>query len=197
PEVRYEFSEKIAKPNSDIRFDMSEWCELPNKSHTKNFKGALITARIISQDMNFTRSESWTSWVAVNGIAIKEDGFDYSDALMSASPDFSKWYINERYYALAHFSKYVPVGSSVLDLGLRPTEESNDFNISAFETPEKETVLVIVNEGDSREVEIEGNFSDMRVIESNQQTKLSETYCGEFKKTVNCPENSIITVIIG
>ena len=197
PEVRYEFNEKIAKPNPDIRFDMSEWCELPNKSHTKNFKGALITARIISQDMNFTRSESWTSWVAVNGIAIKEDGFDYSDALMSASPDFSKWYINERYYALAHFSKYVPVGSAVIDLGLRPTEESNDFNISAFETPEKETVLVIVNEGDSREVEIEGNFGNMRVIESNQQTKLSETYCGEFKKTLNCPENSIITVIIG
>ena len=89
PEIRYEFFERLAKPNPDIRFDMSEWCELPNKSHTKNFKGALITARIISQDLIFTRSESWTSWVAVNGIAIKEDGFDYGDALMSASPDFS------------------------------------------------------------------------------------------------------------
>ena len=198
PEIRYEFYNKLAKPNPDIRFDMSEWCELPNKSHTKNFKGALITARIIGQDMIYTRSESWTSWVAVNGIAIKkEDGFDYSDALMSASPDFSTWYINERYYGFAHYSKFIPVGSKALDIGLRPTEDNNDFNISAFKTSENETVLVVVNESDAnREIELEGDFREMKVVFSDSEKKLEEIYVGGFKNVFESKSNSILTIVL-
>lgn len=196
PEVRYEFYNKLVKPNPNIRFDMSEWCELPNKSHTKNFKGALITARLIGQDIIFTGSESWTSWVAVNGIALKDDGFDYSDALMSASPDFSKWYINERYYGFAHYSKYIPVGSFALDIGLRPTEDNNSFNISAFKTPDGATVLVVVNEGEGRSFELDGNFSEMKIIESTKDKKLDEIYCGEFKSGVESAESSILTIVL-
>ena len=196
PEIRYEFFEKLAKPHPEIRFDMSEWCELPNKSHTKNFKGALITARIIGQDMIFTRSESWTSWVAVNGIAVKDDGFDYSDALMSANPDFSKWYVNERYYGFAHYSKYIPVGSYALDIGLRPIEDNNSFNISAFRTPENETVLVVVNEGEKREFELEGDFREMKIIESTADKKLDEIHSGAYKTSVESKSNSILTIIL-
>ena len=196
PEVRYEFYDKLVKPHPEIRFDMSEWCELPNKSHTKNFKGALITARLIGQDIVYTGSESWTSWVAVNGIALKDDGFDYSDALMSANPDFSKWYINERYYGFAHYTKFIPVGSTVLNIGLRPTEDNNSFNISAFRTPENETVLVVVNEGEGRSFELDGNFKEMKIIESTKDKKLDEIYCGEFKSAVESAENSILTVVL-
>ena len=196
PEVRYEFYDKLVKPNSDIRFDMSEWCELPNKSHTRNFKGALITARLMGQDVIYTGSESWTSWVAVNGIALKDDGFDYSDALMSASPDFSKWYINERYWAMAHYSKFIPVGSRALDFGFRPTKENNSFNAFAFRTPENETVLVIVNEGEDRKTELDCEFKEMRIIQSTAESKLEELYCGEFNPIVECRSNSVITVIL-
>ena len=196
PEIRYEFYDRLVKNNPNIRFDMSEWCELPNKSHTKNFKGALITARIIGQDMIYTGSESWTSWVAVNGIAIHDDGFDYSDAMMSASPDFSKWYINERYYGFAHFSKYIPIGSKALDIGLRPTKDNNDFNAFAFKTPENETVFVIVNEGGDNAIELEGDFKEMKVIESTAEKKLNEIYCGDFKNTLESKSNSILTVIL-
>ncbi len=196
PEIRYEFFERLAKPNPDIRFDMSEWCELPNKSHTKNFKGALITARIIGQDMIFTGSESWTSWVAVNGIALKDDGFDYSDAMMSANPNFTKWYINERYYGFAHYSKYIPVGSFALDIGFRPTKDNNDFNISAFKTPENETVLVVVNEGENRTFEISGDFKETRIIESTADKKLDEIYSGDFTCEINSKSNSILTIIL-
>lgn len=196
PEIRYEFYDKLVKPHPEIRFDMSEWCELPNKSHTKNFKGALITARIIGQDMIYTKSESWTAWVAVNGISIKEDGFDYSDAMMSASPDFSKWYINERYYALAHYSKYIPVGSAALDIGFRPENGKNDFNYYAFNTPNDETVLVVVNECENKDVEITGNYKNMKIIESTADKKLDEAYCGEFKANIESKKNSILTIIL-
>ena len=75
-----DFKKEIVEKYPHFRFDMSEWCELTNKSHTKNFKGALITARIIGQDLAYAGAESWTSWVAVNQFSIKEDGNDYSDA---------------------------------------------------------------------------------------------------------------------
>ncbi|MBR2100658.1 MAG: hypothetical protein IJ927_05005 [Eubacterium sp.] len=198
PEIRREFYKKLVKPHSEIRFDMSEWCELPNKSHTRNFKGALITARIIGQDVIYTRSESWTSWVAVNGICInKDDGFDYSDAMMSASPDFSEWYINERYYALAHYSKFIPVGSKALDIGFRPMNDQNRFNISGFRLESGETVLVAVNEGTRvKKLEFDCDFKTMRIIKSTADKKLEEVYNGEFMPLIECEKDSIMTIIL-
>ncbi|MCR4594910.1 MAG: hypothetical protein K5761_07620 [Clostridiales bacterium] len=194
PKDRVKFKKELVNKNPKLRFDMSEWCELPNKSHTRNFKGALITARVIGQDLIYAGSSSWTSWVAVNQISIKDDGFDYSDGLMSASDDFSKWYINERYYALAHYSKYIPVGSVCLDISFFP-DRKNDFNVSAFRTPSRETVLVIVNEGKEREIEIGGKFRKMKEIVSDKDSKLKINYDGGYR-SVNTIESETITTLI-
>lgn len=195
-ELRYEFKEKLVDKHPEIRFDMSEWCELPNKSHTKNFKGALITARIIGQDMAYTGSITWTSWVAVNQFSIKEDGFDYSDATITANDDFSSWYVAKRYYGFAHFSKYIPVGSTVLDFGFRPMNDDNDFNAFAYKTPNGETVVVVVNEGDDNEVVIDGDFSSMKIVKSVQDDELKEIFDGTFDKNIKSSSNSIMTIIL-
>ena len=195
PESRREFCTQIVQAHPQHRFDMTEWCELPCKHHTRDFKGALITARIIGQDMTICRAVSWTSWVAVNGIAKHEDGNDYADSLISASPDFSEWSVAERYYGFAHFSKYIPVGSTVLDIGMHPTADDNDFNAFAFRTPDKKTVLVIVNEGGENIVELTGELTKMTVIESNRSEKLKTTYDGEFKNSLVVPAFSITTAI--
>ncbi len=196
PEARYEFCDRIVRANPQYRFDMTEWCELPCKHHTRDFKGALITARIIGQDMIYCRAVSWTSWVAVNGIAKKEDGMDYADSLISASPDFSEWSIAERYYGFAHFSKYIPSGSTALDLGIRPTEDNNALNAFGFRTPDGKSVLVAVNEGENAELELSGGFKNMRVITSNSAQKLETTYDGEFRNKVQLPGGTILTVIL-
>ena len=196
PSSRYTFKKSIVKKYPKLRFDMSEWCELPNKSHTKNFKGALITARIIGQDLIYGGASSWTSWVAVNQFSIKEDGYDYSDGLITAADDFSSWQVAERYYGFAHFSKYVPVGSIALDFGFKPTDGKNSFNVFAFKTPVSKTVLVIVNEGRKRNAEIAGNYSSMQVIMSNQTEKLKTVYSGVFNNTVACESNSITTILL-
>ena len=175
---------------------MSEWCELPNKSHTKDFKGALITARIIGQDIVYSGCVSWTSWVAVNNFSIKEDGFDYSDAMITADFDFSDWYVAKRYYGFAHFSKFVPVGSVVLDFGFRPSEDNNDFNVFAFLTPDNKTVLVAVNEGENQSVTIDGDFDKMQIITSVQDDELKEVYNDEFKNQIEVGSDSIVTVVV-
>lgn len=194
-EERYTFKKDFVEKYPQFRFDMSEWCELPNKSHTKNFKGALITARIIGQDLTYAGAESWTSWVAVNQISIKEDGFDYGDATLYANNDFSEWGIAKRFYGYAHFSKYIPIGARVLDLGLRPTEDNNDFNAFAFETDDSQ-ILVIVNEGDEQEINITGEYNSMQIIESYQDNELCEIHNGEFKSEIKSKKDSILTVIL-
>ncbi len=192
-QFRMQFKKDIVQKNPDLRFDMSEWCELPNKSHTKNFKGALITARIIGQDLIYAGAESWTSWVAVNQFAIHEDGFDYSDATITATTDYSEWYVAERYYGFAHFSKYIPVNSICLDNGFYP-DEKNDFNVFSFLTPENKTVTVVVNEGDKREINLNGDFENIEIIESTEIYKLKTIYNGK-NKSIKVKANSLLTII--
>ena len=196
PEERYNFCKQIVRANPQYRFDMTEWCELPCRHHTRDFKSALIMARIIGQDMIYCQAVSWTSWVAVNGIYKKADGFDYADSLISASPDFSEWSIADRYYAYAHYSKFIPSGSTALNIGFRPTSEENDFNLAAFRVPSGESVLVTVNEGESRVIELAGSFETMKVIMSDCDTKLETVYDGKFKNSLSVRGGTIMTIIL-
>lgn len=196
PEVRYTFKKDFVEKYPQFRFDMSEWCELPNKSHTQNFKGALITARIIGQDLIYGGAESWTSWVAVNGMGSNTDNDDYCDATISANQNFTKWYICKRYYGFAHFSKYVPKGSCALDIGEHPTEDNNDFNIFAFERPDGKIAVVIVNEGENKCIELEGHFENMQIIKSTQDYELLKVYDGNFEKSLESESNSIMTIVL-
>ena len=124
------------------------------------------------------------------------DGFDYSDAMITADFDFSDWYVAKRYYGFAHFSKFVPVGSVVLDFGFRPSEDNNDFNVFAFLTPDNKTVLVAVNEGESQSITVDGDFDKMQIIASVQDDELKEVYNGEFKNQIEIGSDSIVTVVI-
>lgn len=195
PEMRREFRKTLVEPHPDIRFDMSEWCELPNKSHTKDFKGALITARIIGQDIVYAGAASWTSWVAANNLHRDVDGRDFSDAMLSGSLHFEEWTVNERFWAMWHFAKYIPVGSAVLDIDFCATEEHNEFNVFAFATPNAETVLVIVNEGEDNEIELDGDYQAMKTICSTQENKCVDTD-GNFADNITVPSNAIMTVIL-
>lgn len=196
PDTRRTFKTDIVDKYPDMRFDMSEWCELPNKSHTKDFKGALITARIIGQDLSIAGAQSWTSWVAVNNFALKEDGLDYSDALITADFDFTNWYVAKRYYGLAHYSKYISIGSKCLDLGACADDENNDFNVFGFLTPNNETVLVIVNEREDILFELNGKYSSMKIVTSVDNNELKTTYNGKCVDKIKSPRNSIMTVIL-
>ncbi len=194
PEKRTEFKEKAVLAHPNLRFDMSEWCELPNKSPTDSIKGVLITARIIGQDFILGGCESWTSWVAVNQFAIGEDGKDYSDAFLSANNDFSEYKIAKRYYGIAHFSKFIPVGSVCLDNSTKP-ENDNKLNAFSFETPDKETVTVIVNEGEKAEISFDGNFTKSKITVSTDEKQLECVYDGKFIPKITVEGNSVTTVI--
>lgn len=191
-QIRRDFSKNVINANPEIRFDMSEWCELPCKHGTKTIESALIAARIIGWDLTELCARTWTSWVAVNQIADnKGDGRDYSDGLLSASDSFAYYYICKRYYGFAHFAKFLPIGSTVLE---SVTDEAGGLNLFMFRTPDGEEILVAVNEGEEAEIEISANAEFEKAYLTDETQSLSCVYDGKFSPSLKLKAKSITTV---
>lgn len=193
-EIRKDFYNNTVKTNPDMRFDMSEWCELPCKNDTESIKGALITARIIGNDLSLLGAESWTSWVAVNQIAdVKGDGKDYSDGLLSATNGFTYYYIAKRYYALLHFSKFVKIGATVLK-----TEDTLDdkLNIYGFINPDGQKIAVIVNEGKATDIEFLTDAEQCEIYSTTAKKNFHKDFSGSFNGKIHSKASSITTVIL-
>ena len=198
----------IEATTPDIPVEMSEWCELPCNSSIDSIKGALIQARVMANDLNFTNVDSWTAWVGVNGIVIGADGKEYSDGLLVATDgNISDFKIPMRYYAVAHFSRFIPVGSRkvatekdiydyIYEVDAEGTiiEANYITNQVAYLTPEGKVVLVITNEGVDRDVKFKVNRDDMTVYTTTQEMQLEETYSGRIKE-ITIPESSITTIV--
>lgn len=195
----------------DIEIEMSEWCHLPCTSPIDSIDGALLQARTMANDLNFSNINSWTAWVGVNGIGIGEDGKSYSDGLLAGNADLSEFEIAMRYYAVAHFSKFIPVGSvkihsekNINDVTkIEETNENGETNVTTMKyivnqvsylTPDNKIVTVVVNEGAERELELKVDRDNMTVYTTTQEKQLEETYKGENIK-ITLPEKSIITIV--
>ena len=175
------------------RFDMSEWCELPCRHDTKSIESTLIMARIIGEDLIYSGAESWTAWVGTNQWdGAMRDGKCYSDGLLVAKDDFSQYYIAMRYYAMAHYSKYIPLDSVSLDIGY---QTSRGFSVFAFQAPDKSKILVAANYSNAKRViEPDIKFSTAQVITSTQDEQLKSQTTANKKITV--APMSVATIIM-
>ncbi len=209
-EYKYAFGEYMKKNYKDIELEMSEWCELPNEHKIDDIEAAIIMAREISEDISLTEVNSWTSWVAVN------DGLYNADSMIGANDDCSEFVVGKRYYAMAHFTKFVPVGShavnfdiSVADITAEKSwwtdtvdgveydhyEVRNNMNVSAFKTPDGSYVAVIVNDGIEKQFTYSMLGYNMSVYTTDADRNLELTDEGGGIETVTVPENSIVTVV--
>ncbi len=176
------------------RFDMSEWCELPCKHDTKSIDSALIMARIIGEDLIYTGVDSWSAWVCANqwDNAVR-NGKCYSDGFLVARDDWSDYYVAMRYYAMAHFSKYIKPNSLSLDIDFNT---SRGFSVFAFELEDKSKALVIVNNSKAKRcVELDEKFEKCKFIESTQEYQLKETMLENIKK-LDVKPMSLVTAIL-
>ena len=72
---------------------------------------------------------------------------NFVDAPIIVNPDQHEYYRQPSYYALAHFSKFIPPGSVRVDTPV-VSKANNNCLIGAFRTPNGSTVLVAVNTED-------------------------------------------------
>lgn len=176
------------------RLDMSEWCELPCRHDTRSIASALICARIIGEDLIYSGADSWTAWVCVNQWDNAEkDGKCYSDGFLVARDDFSEYYKAMRYYAMAHYSKFIPAGSKSLDIGFNT---SLGLSVFAFSLADGGTVVVAVNSAKRvRALEFGGRFGKIEIITTTQSEQLRESRVFGVDKIRIEPE-SITTLIL-
>ncbi len=194
----------------DLPVEMSEWCHLPCTAPVDSIDGALLQARVMANDLNFSNINSWTAWVGVNGIGVGEDGKNYSDGLLFANGDCSEYDIAMRYYAVAHFSNFISKGSvkistekNINDI-IKETEIKDGaenitlmkygVNYVSYLTPDNKIVTVVVNEGADRSIKFKVDADNMTVYTTTQEAQMKETYKGEVAE-IDLPEKSIMTIV--
>lgn len=212
---KYAYGSYLEKQHPDVEIEMSEWCELPCSHTIDDIEAAIIMARTISEDMSIVGVNSWSSWVAVN-----EGGMN-ADSMIAVDGDYNEYTIGKRYYAMGHYSKFIPVGSTRLDTNLSVADiemekvwwkqeidgeeydvymcNKNDLYVSQYMTPEGKFVAVIVNEADeSKDVKFDMFWKDMQVYTTDSERNLELTADeGIGFKNIEIGANSITTVVFG
>ena len=206
------FGKYIQKKYPTVELEMSEWCELPNAHKYDDIEAGLIMARTIGEDIINTGVNSWSSWVAVN-----EGGADADSMIAVDWDNYDNYRISKRYYAMGHYTKFVPVGSYAVDVDLSvadiTAEETDDWydwidgkayqgyriknylTVSGFKTPEGNYVAVIVNEGGDKEVSFNMLGYDAKVYTTDAERELELTSETKGHKKITIGEKSITTVV--
>lgn len=195
--------------NVTVRTDMSEWCELPSAHDASDPLTAVIMARVISNDIGCLNVNSWSNWVAVNEMGVnEEDGNDYSDGLLVVNAeDTTDYYVAYRYYGYMHYSRFIPSGSVVLECsdGVFTVATYSDddgihfrelVNETAYLTPDGDVVVVVVNEGETRDIEFDlDGYSNVTIYTTDSERQCEQVYSGEIQDSYECGENSVSTYI--
>ena len=206
------FGKYIAKKYPSVELEMSEWCELPNSHKYDDIEAGLIMARTIGEDIINTGVNSWSSWVGVN------EGGEDADSMIAVDWDnYDNYRISKRYYAMGHYTKFVPKGSYAVDIDLsvgditaEETDEWNDWiegkpyqgyriknylTVSGYKTPDKKYVAVIVNEGEDKEISFNMLGWDAEVYTTDAERNLELTSQTKGHKKITVGANSITTVV--
>lgn len=202
-----DFAKWYRETLADMPLEMSEWCELPCRNATDSIYGTLRQARIISQDMTVSGVNSWTAWTGVNTDGFGEDGKNYSDGLLTADEAFTRAEKTMRYYALWHYSRFIPKGSvcigcdkSYSDLRVGISDDNRlwlyyTVSASAYQAPNGDIVMVLVNEGGERTVRPEADGTNMTVYTTTQGAQAQRTYSGAVTDTLLLPADSVTTIV--
>lgn len=206
------FGKYIDKKFPAVEKEMSEWCELPCSHTIDDITAGLIMARTIGEDVSLSNANSWSTWVGVN------EGGDYADSMIAVEWwDYNNYKISKRYYAMGHYSKFIPVGShsvevnvSVGDMTAEKTDEWNDWidnkayqaykvenylTVSGYKTPDGKYVAVIVNEGEDKKVSFNMMGWDAKIYTTDDERNLELTGESKGNKKITIGANSITTVV--
>jgi hypothetical protein len=130
--------------------------------------------------------------------------------------DYENYQISKRYYAMGHYTKFIPVGSHAVDLDVSVGDMTakkewwtqwiddkeypvysieNYLTVSGFRTPDKKYVAVIVNEGGDKEVSFNMLGYDVKVYTTDVDRNLELTSETKGHKKITIGSQSITTVV--
>ncbi len=177
-----EFGEKMKTEYPDMRFDMTEWCELPLQIDSTAVESGLRMANIICQDLSLLGASSWSSWTAVNG-----------DGLMEIKD--GKLVIYSRYYAYMHFSRFLEKGMKRIDI--MDSKENSDITGVAYKGGGKTVIVLVNNSGEMQKLNFTGVCGKYETYITDETRCCEKEQSGKYFTGITVPGKSIETIIIG
>ena len=173
--------ERFAANAPGMKFEMSEWCELPLRLDSDSVESGLLMANVMYEDLTLLNAVSWQSWTAVNG-----DGLmDYRDGQLVQF---------QRYYIMKQFAK-IPMGAKrvgVLDSHLEKTK----LKTVAYICGDRDYLIVINNETEADTVKLNGAYFSESVFVTSAGRRCEQVQDGRFSRTLTVEPQSVTTVIL-
>lgn len=163
----------------DVPLKMSEWCHMQG-GRDSGMDSALVTARVIIEDLTVTNVVSWSHWIACSN-------FDYCDGLIYYDMGTRALELTKRYFVTGNFSEYIPYGARRIAVSTGDKEV-----LSVGFAAGTETVLILVNE--SEQPKFFFAPTDLTLIVTDKEKSLAES---KAKKggPVRLPPRSVTTCI--
>lgn len=204
---RSSLRQKIEEIDPTLEYWMSEYCLLEDNEEVKGggrdlgIEPALYMARVIQADMLLAQANAWHWWLAVSP-------YDYKDGLVYIDHDKNagKVYESKMLWALGHFSRFIRPGSVRVLIervdGTSVEEAIGDLVVSAYRTPEKEIVIVLLNQRQTDEVvSFAGLTKSPESISVYQTTAVSDENMKRMStdtdlEGIHLPARSLVTCVI-
>ena len=208
---KYQFGKALAEKNYPVNVEMTEWCELPLEHDITSYDSFLRMAEVIQHDLTLTGVNGWSGWVGVNNAGIKEDGSWWSDGPLAMTDDAAEVRVATRYYAMRHFSAFIPAGSvrvdpnpDVKDVDYQKDDDHviYDFQLgytaSAYQTPDGRIVVVVINKGNERNFTVTAFGKVKAEIWQSTETGgyMQRVHSGIIPLKTKLPTNSVTTFVL-
>ena len=173
--------ERFRQAYPGLKFEMSEWCELPLSIDSTTIESGLRMANVIWEDLTFMNAVSWQSWTAVNGDGLLD--FKNGDLIQY-----------NRYFVFKQFSM-IPIGAirmGVLDNHL----EKSTLRSLAYRAGGTDYLVIINNDTQAQEIRLGGHYKNESVFVTSAENNCDEVFDGKFTRSLSIPAKSVTTVVL-
>ena len=182
-EEKRQIGDEFKKKYPDIKYEMSEWCELPLTLDSTTIDSGIYMAQVIVDDLTKMNAVSWQSWTAVNG-----------DGLLDRNAEGELITYN-RYYAFKHFTSFIKPGM-VRIRTIDNFKEDSLLKTVAFKD-KGNIVIVIVNPDETEEsIKLCGMLGNAEIYLTDNEHNCEKIYEGKFEPNITVPAKSIMTICV-
>ena len=173
--------ERFALKYRGLKFEMSEWCELPQTLDPRTIESGLHMANVMWEDLTLMNAVSWQSWTALGGDAM----LDYKNGELVQYT---------RYFIMKQFAM-IPTGAvrvGVLDYHLQESK----LKTLAYTDGAADYLIVINNEPEAETVRLSGAYGTQKAFVTSADKLCEAVYGGAFTRSFTFGPQSVTTLIL-
>lgn len=173
--------QRFALQYRGLKFEMSEWCELPQTLDPQSVESGLRMANVMWEDLTLMNAVSWQSWTAVGGDAM----LDYKNGGLVQYT---------RYYIMKQFAM-IPLGATrvgVLDYHLKESK----LKTLAYTSGDTDYLIIINNEPEAETIRLSGAYDVQKAFVTSADKKCEAVGNGAFTGALTIEPKSVTTLIL-